>query len=150
MAAFEGALADAFDAADAWHAAVAALAAVAAEDWPGLRLVPHPAAIPLSLPVDAPALWAAIERGEAAEEMAAAGPGDWLVWRDDLDVRFRPLPPEEAAGFAAMADGADFALLCETVAGVVGEEAAPPRVVAMVQLWAGSGALTRLLPPGSP
>jgi hypothetical protein len=151
MAAFEAALADAFDAADAPALTPAALAGIAAEDWPGLRLVPHPTAVRLCLPLEVPELWRAIEHGGGPDQPAtASGPGAWLVWRWDLDVRFRLLPPEEEAGFDAMAEGADFAALCEAVAAIVDEDAAPLRVVEMVQLWAGSGLLAGLLPPGSP
>jgi hypothetical protein len=149
MAAFEEALADAFDAADAPVLPVTALAEVAATDWPGLRLVLHPASIRLCLAVDAAALWRALERGEPASEDAATTAGDWLVWRQGLEVRFRPLPPDEAAAFGALDEGADFAGLCETVAAVAGAAAAPLRVVELVQLWAGTGVLSGLLPPGS-
>jgi hypothetical protein len=152
MAAFEEALADAFDAADDPVLPLRALAEVAAADWPGLRLVPHPATIRLRLAVDAPALWRALEHGEPAPEKATmtSDPGVWLVWRQGLEVRFRPLPPEEAAAFDAMAEGADFAQLCDAVAGIVGAASAPLRVVELVRLWTGTGIISALLPPGGP
>lgn len=153
MAAFEWALAHAFDAADAPAAAAAALSALPPAAWPGLRLQLHPSALRLDLATPVPALWRRIEDGPPPDrpETALAPPAPcgtavpWLVWRDGLTVKFRPLETDEAAALAAVEAGADFAALCEAVAAAGDPEQAALRAAAILRGWLESGLIVGIV-----
>ena len=97
MASFEWAMAHAFDAADAEPMHIEHMASVPPPAWPSLTLDFHPSVARLALRTSAPTAWIALNAGDTPAEPTQE-PGDWLVWRQDLDVKFRSLEPDEFSG----------------------------------------------------
>jgi len=149
MARFEWAITTAFDAAEAPVERLSGLAAVPPTSWPGMRLQPHPTAIRIDLAFDVPRLWQRLDRGEPAGEASALAtpPVAWLVWRVGLDVKFRPLPPDEAWAFDAMRRGEDFSAICEGLCRYVAPDRAAFRAVEIVRQWLETEAIGGLAYP---
>jgi hypothetical protein len=114
LARWEWAIAAAFDAADARSIDAGELAEVAPEHWARLRFTWHASVQVLTHTWNAPQIWKALTQDaeRPAVEMADE-PQSWLIWRRDLDVRFRSLEPPEAAAIEASRSGATFGTLCE-------------------------------------
>lgn len=117
MAAFEWALSTAFDASDAIPLQAEALAALPAEAWPDLRLVFHPSLRCIVLRHNAPELWHAITENKPPPDLTEENePRDWLVWRRQFAVYYRPLDDREAWALDAARHGAAFSDWCEGLA----------------------------------
>ena len=137
MAAFEWAQAGAFDASDIEPATFAQLAAIPIESWPGLRFRFTPSLRRLTLAFDVPSLWLAIIEGRSGDAPLTANPreAEWLIWRAWLEVRFRPLEPDEAWAIDAAAGDADFATLCEGICRWVDPEQAAFKAAELIKGW---------------
>jgi len=64
-----------------------------------------------------------------------------LVWRQDLDSRWRSLQPEEAALLRATLAGLPFGELGDVAAQQVGDAAAPGLLASALQTWVNQGLL---------
>ena len=117
MARFDWALAHAFDAADAPAATLAQLAIVPPEFWGGLRLKPHPTldSFEISTPVDEVRPKLLADSGTAFDRHARRD-GALMVWRIDLDLKFRAIDANEYAALTAVRTGATFGEICELLA----------------------------------
>lgn len=136
MAAFEWAQATAFDAADDPVVGPADLALIPPHGWPAVRFRLQSSAQRIALPPVVVEAWEQLQRNEPAPAPESPGePVPWLVWRQGFEVRYRRLPPDEAAALDAVAAAADFATVCEMLAAQVGEERAAFRAAEMVQGW---------------
>jgi hypothetical protein len=138
MAAFEAAMADAFDAADAAAIGIQRMAALPAPAWPTLHFRFHPSARRLSLRTDAPGFWAAWNAGKEPS-LSVERPGDWLVWRQDLEVKYRALAADESAALGCAMSGEDFSTLCEILARHGPEAEAAYRAAGLVRVWVEAG-----------
>jgi hypothetical protein len=138
MAMFEAALADAFDAADAEPIAIDDLMHLPPPAWPTLTLHFHPSARLLTLRTRAPEAWAAQNDGRAFEEPPLR-PGDWLVWRQGLDLKYRSLDADETAALRSAVAGEDFSALCEALAEHGPEDRAAFRAAGLTRLWIEAG-----------
>lgn len=141
MAAFEAALADAFDAADSQPIGPEHMASLPPPAWPTLTFEFHPSARRLALRTAAPAAWATQNAGERPDEPAIEA-GDWLVWRQGLDVKYRRLEPDEAAALHAAMAGEDFSAICEALAEHGPEEEAASRAAGLIRIWLEAGLVT--------
>lgn len=146
LARMEWALRGAFDAAAAPPLHAAAVAARAPERWPGwvLRFQPSAQLLPMQWCVE-PA-WRALQSAaeEEAPELEAPEAGEHLllVWRPELDTRWRSVTHQaEALLLPAAMHGQSFSALCELAAQHVGDERAAAVVVALLQQWVGEGLL---------
>jgi Putative DNA-binding domain len=148
MAAFEWALAHAFDAADAEPIAFARMAAIPAAAWPNLVLVFHPSVIRVALRTSVPDAWRAHGSGEVPSEPQPQE-GEWLVWRAGLDPRFRPLDEDEAAALDIAMCGGDFASLCATLAERGPEDRTAFRAAGLVRAWIDAGLIVDLTHGGA-
>jgi hypothetical protein len=166
LAAFEWALAGAYDAADARAVTHDDLAHVAGEGWATLRFGAAPCVRRVRFVTNAPEAWrAAIAARDASAAPAVTGapdggaatpasshvdepppvrleeaPVDWLIWRDGFDTRFRWMEPAEAAAFDACIDGESFGELCERLA-IDDEEGAALRAATWLKAWTEDGLL---------
>lgn len=117
LARLDWALRSAFDAADAPRLDREALLGLAPADWPGLRLALHPSVQWLALHWAVGPVWQALEAATPGDEPDLPPPQPLdhrlLVWRQGLGTHWRSLPDDEAVLLQALADGADFAALCE-------------------------------------
>lgn len=129
LARWEWAIAASFDAADAHPIDAGRLAGIAPEEWARLRFGWHASVQVLTHRWNAPQIWKALTQdSERPAAALAAEPQAWLIWRSDLDVRFRPLVPSEAAAIAASRSGATFGTLCE-------HAETPARAAAWLRTW---------------
>ena len=145
MARFEWAMASSFDAPDAACLSRDALLRIAADSWPRLSFVVHPAVRRVELTTNVPAMWSAQARGEPVPAPSRGPARAWLLTRRDFQVRFRAMAPEEAAAFDRLAARTDFAQWC-------GELGAAERAVELLNQWLADGALEgyTLEPPSPP
>lgn len=136
----------AFDAADAPLLRRDDLASVAPADWPNLVFVPHASVQVLAISPDVFALWQALGNDEPVgpkpEQLATDAPH--LVWRAGLDVKLRPLEPDEADAFAAAIAGESFAGICERLANHVGDDRAALRAAELLDRWTTGGMIGRI------
>lgn len=143
LARWEWAMTEVFDAADAVPIGAETLSAIPPQDWVSLRFVWHPSVELITLYWNAPQIWKALV---ADSERPAASVQDpptvWLLWRHELQIRFRSLTADEAAGLEAMWAGRSFGELCTLLADHLGEEQAPARAAAYLREWVESGLIT--------
>lgn len=146
MAAFEWALAAAFDAADAEPATVAGLAAIPPEAWGSIRLTPHPSAQRLDLRTTVPEIW---QRPDAdldptTPEIVADTFAPWIVWRQVLSVKFRKLAEDEAWAYDRMAAGQPFEAVCEGLGRWAPDEEMALRAAGLLKIWIEAGIVARI------
>ena len=143
MAAFEWALAGAFDAGDAEPVRIEDLAAVPPVAWAGLIFAFHPSVRLLGLATDAPDAWKARNEGRRPEPPAPRA-ADWLVWRQGLEVKFRPLEPDESAALSGAMAGEDFSSICERLADHGPDDQAAFRAAGLIRVWIEAGLIARI------
>lgn len=141
----------AFDAADAEPVTMAAMASVAAGHWPTLTFRLHPSVKRIALRYNVPSLFAALVAANEPrpEAEVARQPITWMLWRRDLNVRWRQLVPEESSCLEAVAEEADFSSLCEVWCDQMesDEAAAPVHVAGMLKRWLDDGIIAGLHDP---
>ncbi len=145
LARFEWALGLAFDAADAAPLDKTALEALPPAAWPGLVLRFHPSLQRLGTASNAVARWRGTRAG--APQPQAWEPGAvvcWLVWRQHLTPRFRPLPDDEGLALDAAAAGQSLAAVCDVLARCQDEDRVGPRLVALLHEWFDAGLVVGL------
>jgi len=74
----------------------------------------------------------------------------WLVWRQALDPRRRPLAVDEAWALQQAREGADFATLCEGLLEWLDLQNAPLRAASFLRTWLQHGLITRFDPQKNP
>jgi hypothetical protein len=140
LARWEWVMTETFDAADAPTLDASALAGVAPEEWAELRFEWHSSIRRLSLGWNVPQIWNALTRQTPPPESRLAAEAEqWLLWRKDLEIFFRSLPPPEAAALDAARAGSSFGELCELLCTWVGEAAAPAQAAGFLREWLRSG-----------
>lgn len=149
LAAWEWALRDAFDAADAEPAGLAAMAAVPPAAWPDLTFRPLPSFRRLDLAHDVVAAWRAVADGDEGipPPPALGQPVAWAIWRPGLVSEYRSLEPDEAWALDRVAEGADFAGLCEGLVRWHDEADVAGRAAGLLHAWLGQGMLTEIVLP---
>lgn len=117
LAALEAALSRAFDCADETPLAVEILGVTAQEDWPRLRFAFHPGVALIEIPAAALACYEAAQK-EETPDLEACGEESLslLVWREGLDVQYRPLDALEALALREALGGAPFGQICSLLA----------------------------------
>ena len=143
LAAFEWALAAAFDAADAPALGVASFAAIPAAEWPALRFVFHPSLGTFASHWTVPEQWNALGEagdGDAPRPTRRASPVVFALWRQaDGRTMFRSMAADEAAMLAAAREGQAFALMCEGLCALVPEDQAGQRAAGLLRAWVEQG-----------
>ena len=139
LAAWEWKIATAFDASDAVPLELDALASVAPERWPELTFGVHPSVQRIDLTTDAAALAKAVlnDAEVPTPSTTAETKTAWLIWRQELVVRYRALDPAEQAGFDVVATGADFGALCEVLSDYTDIDAVPLHAATLLKTWIG-------------
>jgi len=144
MAAFEWQLGLAFDAADATPLTIDDIAQVPTTEWAGMRFAPHPSVRRLALRYNVPGLRAAAEGDRPLPPLTRAKSAvAWLVWRQNLVIRYRSLAKDEARALDALLRGADFGEICAQLAGAP-EPAL--RAAALLKGWVAEGLLCDIKP----
>lgn len=142
LARFEWALRHTVDAADRPVLAVDALRALPAESWPELLLTLQPAATLLRLHWNTPGFWSCLVEQQAVPERQSC-PQHWLVYRrQDSMAMWRSAEDEEARLLQLIADGINFADLCEAMAGRgVEADTIPAQAALLLHQWVDAGLL---------
>ena len=142
MARFEWAKSELMDAADSPVVAVEDVAAFPPDRWAGIRPRLKPAVRRLVLEWNVPGLWSAIDRGDTPPPPARAERAvDWVLWREDLRVRWRSVEPDEAWALRACADGEDFGAICAGLSERSGEDGAALLAATCLKQWVVDGLL---------
>ena len=143
MALFEWSKGELLDAADSPVVGVEDVAAIPPDRWAGIRPRLKSAVRRLALEWNVPGLWSAIDRGDAPPPPPARAERavDWVLWRDDLRVRWRSVEPDEAWALRACAGGEDFGTICAGLSERIGEDGAAFRAAACLKQWAVDGLL---------
>ena len=137
MAQFEWAKGELLDAADSPVVGVEDIAAIAPDRWAGIRPRIKPAVRRLSLEWNVPSLWKALDGGDAPPPPARTERAvDWLLWRQDIVVRWRSIESDEAWALRRCDAGADFGSICAGLCERVGEDAAAFRAATYLKQWA--------------
>lgn len=146
LATFEWQVGLAFDGEDGSYASMADLTMIPPHSFAELRLLFHPTLSSLTLRTDAP-LWRErlLKEESCADLGVQTAPRDWLIWRQDLDVRYRPLEEEdEAHCYHIMQKGACFADMCDDLIAFVGEERAAIRAAEIMRGWLDLGMIREI------
>ncbi|HET9391609.1 MAG TPA: DNA-binding domain-containing protein [Steroidobacteraceae bacterium] len=140
LASWEWAMAATFDAADVTPLDVGAFAQLAPEEWAQLRFEWASSVRVLQLGWNVPQLWKAVTEGtDRPEPSVAPEPPSWLLWRDDLQIFFRPLADDEAAAIEASRNGQTFGELCVLLCAHLTEDEASLRAASLLRGWVQSG-----------
>ena len=147
LASMDWALRGAFDAADADVCRAEDLAAIAPEDWPQMTFTLHPSVKLLDLNWRIGPIWHELnEDADAVTEQPDALDHTLLVWRRELECKWRSLGMEEALALRAVARGETFADVCELLAGPgddgVGDS--PLLAASLLQQWLVDGLLVQV------
>jgi len=136
LARFEWTLTLAFDAPDQAHVSFATLSALPPEAWASVRFELCASAHVLPLHSNACGTRMAHDAGDALPQIAwAAEAVDWLIWRQDLGVHFRSLPPMEALALRAVTAGASFPELCGELIDHLPEDEVAGQAAAFLRGW---------------
>ena len=142
MAGFEWAKGELLDAADSRVVGVEDIAAIPPERWTGIRPRLKPAVRRLALEWNVPVLWKAIDGDETPPPPERTDRAvDWILWRQDLLVRWRSTDSDEAWALGRCAAGEDFGSICAGMCARVGEDAAALRAATCLKQWAADGVL---------
>ena len=137
MARFEWAKNELLDAADSPVVTIEDIAAVPAAQWAEMRPRLKPAVRRLSLEWNVSSLWKAIDREDTPPEPVRAERAvDWLLWREDMHIRWRSLEPDEAWALQRCAGGETFGSICVGLCERTGEDAAAFRAATYLKQWA--------------
>ena len=139
---FEWAKGELLDAADSPVVGIEDIAAIPPDRWAAILPQLKPAVRRLALEWNVPSLWNAFDRGEAPPVPARTDRAvDWLLWREDIVIRWRSIDPDEAWALQCCADGEDFGSICTGLCERVGEDAAAFRAATYLKQWAADGVL---------
>ena len=142
MARFEWTKGELVDAADGPVVGVDDVAAVPPDRWAGIRPRLKPAVRQLALEWNVPVVWSAIDRGETPQPPVHAERAVyWLLWREDVRVRWRSVEPDEEWALRACAGGEDFGAICTGLSERIGEDGAAFRAAVCLKQWAVDGLL---------
>lgn len=154
LAMWEWAVAAAFDAPDITPLSINALANVATADWPHLRFTLHPSVQRLVMTTNAVTLFKAMEGDQSLSPetlqtrypASPDGPQRWLIWRDGLDTRYRPLAADEALAMVTIAEHGTFENLCDALCNCQPLEAVPARAASLLKTWIVDGLIASYSP----
>ena len=142
MARFEWAKGELLDAADSPVVGVEDIAAIPPERWAGIRPRLKPAVRRLALEWNVPSLWKAIDGDDPPPPPARMERAvDWLLWREDLVVRWRSIESDEAWALGRCEAGETFGAICTGLCERVGEESAAFRAATYLKQWAADSVL---------
>lgn len=141
MVRMEWALGTSFDAPDAAPLEAGDLGAIEPARWPSLRFAAHPSLRLLALEWAVEPTWRALTHDEDAQADAPEPLAHrLLVWRQQLETRWRSLPDDEADALQACLAGETFEKLCESLQG----DDAAARAAAWLRRWIDDGLLAGL------
>jgi hypothetical protein len=145
LAEFEWRQVMAFDAADASLTSIAELRALPPEQWFTLKLELHPSLQLMHCYSNAPARWnAATKNNTAIATEFAQATQAWLMWRENLQVVYRPIDTAEAWALKAFLMQQTFADVCEGLCEWFAAEQVPMQAAQYLQHWISGGLVIKI------
>lgn len=146
LAEFEWRQAMAFDAADTPLVTMDDLRTLLPEQWMTLKLRFHPSVQTMHFFSNAPKLWQSLIQDETSISVELETESKtWLIWRENLQVLYRPLTQEEAWALSIFADDKNFADVCDGLCRWFPAEQVPMQAAQYLQHWIGSGLIEEIL-----
>jgi hypothetical protein len=137
-------LRQAFDGPDAEAIGLDALADIAPERWETLGFEPVPTLQLLPLQFNTPAIWTALDHGDAPPEaLPLSEPAGLCIWRRAWQPHFRTLDEVEYLALQQTRQGRRFAAVCQTLA--EHNDDAQTRIAHVLQTWLNDGLITRVV-----
>lgn len=141
----------AFDAADAMPVCEADLHRIAASEWAALTFAFHPSASLLKLTWAIEPIWRAVTNDENADTPEPMADTHYLlVWRSELEAKWRIVDEAEALALNMLGSGMNFGELCDHLAAAGDEAKAVVAAAQYLKGWVLDGVLVRAAPPVSP
>lgn len=146
LARWEWAIAAAFDAQDATPRDEAALTEVAPAAWPTLRFHFHPSMQRLQLHTSAPATFKALsDETDCPAPATLESPQAWLIWRQNLATRYRPMAHEEAQALDTLHNDGTFGQLCDVLCEWLDPGEVPVRAATFLKGWVSEGLIVGVI-----
>jgi hypothetical protein len=145
MATFEWAISYTIDAEDAPIVTLADLSAISPEKWGALTFTLHPSLLSRYFSWDTPQLWQHIDN-----ELPPRAPVQqqypilWLFWRKGIKSLYQSCNPLETILFEALAEGNNFAEMCEKLIDLVPEDQIPLVVAQTLYKWINEEMISRM------
>jgi hypothetical protein len=148
LAGWEWAVAHAFDAADSPLLELSQVAALDASQWPNLPLRAHPSVQVVSVTTNVAELASAYAQNTELPTLQpldakSSAATQWLIWRQDLIVKYRPLSAIEAASMTTVQRGVTFGQLCEWLVEHIEADAVPMHAASLLKTWMSEQMLAR-------
>lgn len=136
LAHFEWTLGCAFDARDDEALTADALASIEASQWAQLRFHFARSIQRVTCHTNAPEIYEFVADGRGdARGRRESPPTEWLIWRQHLSARYRPLTGTEALALDALARGETFGDMCASLLERYSDEDAPLQAAACLKRW---------------
>jgi len=145
LADFEWAQIMAFDAEDSAIATIDDVRKLESSQWLELRLNFQSSVKMLSYYSNAPQLWdALINTQTAPEAQTKKETQDWLIWRNDLQIMYRPIDSIEKWSVESFAQDKNFSEICAGLCAWFPEEQVPLKAAQYLQLWIQNGLVSEI------
>lgn len=145
LAAFEWAQIMAFDAQDSNPATLDDLRLLDHGQWPHLQLSFQPALQILSYCSNAPQLWHSLSNSQSPVATTITETAQhWLLWRNDLQILYRPLEQSETWCLQAFLRNENFSQVCAGLCEWFAEDEVPLKAVQYLQQWLQDGLVAEI------
>ena len=119
---------------------------IPSEDWPSLRLVFHASVYRINFSWNTPELWKAHKAGSTPPEVREnSAPVPWVIWRQNLKIRFRSLENDEQSFFNAAQEGATLTDMCDVLSVLNFPESVPLRAASILKRWIRDGLISLIM-----
>jgi hypothetical protein len=143
LARWEWLLAEVFDAADQRTLTQVDLGSIDPEQWPQLRFDLTPTLRRMRLETNAVNWWKwACSGAMRPGRWRVQRPAEWVLWRQELAIYFRPLSAPEACALERAAAGGTFGELCAALSSLVEADEVPVRAATLLHTWLKEGWIT--------
>ena len=143
LARWEWLLAEVFDAADQRALTQVDLAAIAPAEWPQLRFELTPTLRRARLETNAVSWWKwACADAARPARWRLQRPAEWVLWRQELAIYFRPLSAPEGCALETASAGGTFGELCAALSSLVAADELAVRAATLLHTWLKEGWVT--------
>lgn len=145
LAAFEWALALAFDGRDGPVIQLEDMQHIPPDVWADMKLHIHPTAYRLSLSWNVVQIWQAMaDEQPPPEAQQHSAPLNWVIWRNERLSQFSSLTAEETWALDAAMKGKTFGDICEGLCHWIEEDAVGMHAASLLKGWITAGLLSRI------
>lgn len=145
LAEFEWRQVIAFDAADTSLASIDELRTLPPDQWMTLKLELHPSLQLIHCYSNAPTLWNSLTKDKSAISIELTQEKQaWLMWRENLQVVYRPIDTAEAWALNAFLTQKNFADVCDDLCEWFTAEQVPMHAAQYLQHWIRGGLVIKI------